>query len=178
MATNSWGPLGWRGMQPANRWATQSSSRAVITPVPSVPAVGLGARIAGQRSDNFRLVGEPLPRLRHLDEKCLEFEIRRLARLLQATRSVLLILFRGLCRQAGPLGTLPNGQGPMIRYNWGVRLFQLGPGTDSRTRRPKSLVTGRAAENLGCSFSVPRVGRPARRNPGRMRLPTRGSRPF
>lgn len=90
----------------------------------SVAAVGLGAWTAGQRSYDLRLIGKALPSLSHLDEKCLELEVRRLARLLKAARGVLLILFRvrGLCRQASPLGNLPNGQLRMIGGQLGRRL--------------------------------------------------------
>jgi hypothetical protein len=44
----------------------------------------------------------------------------------------LLILLRGRCRQANPLGDLPHRQASMIRYNWGARLFQLGPGRSKK----------------------------------------------
>ena len=109
----------------------------------SVAAIGLGARTAGKRSHDFRLIGEPLPSLRHLDEKCLELEVRRLARLLEAAHGVLLILFRvrGLCRQAGPLGNLPNGQLRMIGGQLGRRLVVIRTGRGLLTLKACAILS-------------------------------------
>jgi hypothetical protein len=61
----------------------------------SVASVGLGARGAGSSND-LRLIGQPLPRLGHFDEKGLVSRIGSVACFYEATRRVPLIQFCNL----------------------------------------------------------------------------------